>query len=127
MHAGAEEPARPKGIFLHSPVPELKWETWKELLRETGKPESEIRCRVKMVVRHGEVESVAMAQSSGFKSADGEIREWVQKAWHFKPEINGEYVLPVNLRLPKAVPAVISLGARRARPQARSAARSYLG
>ena len=53
----------------------------------------------------GQVQSAAMVKGSGFQSADGEICEWVQKAWHFKLGISGEYVLPITLRLPKAVSA----------------------
>ena len=103
--ASAEENGRQHtGVLLLSPAPQLKWETWKEMLRETGKPGSEIDCRVGMTVSQGQVQSAAMVQSTGFKSADGEICEWVQKTWHFKPEAKGTFTLPIMLHLPKAIP-----------------------
>jgi hypothetical protein len=103
--ASAEENGRHHtGVLLLSPAPQLKWETWKEMLRETGKPGSEIDCRVGMTVSQGQVQSAAMVQSTGFKSADGEICEWVQKTWHFKPEAKGTFTLPIMLHLPKAIP-----------------------
>jgi hypothetical protein len=104
--ASAEEngPGHASPLLL-SPKPQLKWDTWKEMLQETGKPGSEIDCRVKMIVSQGQVQSATMVQSTGFKSADGEICEWVQKTWHFKPEAKGAFTLPVMLHLPMAVPA----------------------
>jgi hypothetical protein len=102
--ASAEQKAQHTSILLVSPAPQLKWDTWKEMMRETGKPGSEIDCRVRMIVSQGQVQSATMVQSTGFSSADGEICEWVQKAWHFKPEAKGSYVLPLKLHLPKAIP-----------------------
>jgi hypothetical protein len=74
------------------------------MLRETGKSGGQVYCRVKIVVKPGQIQSVTMAQSSGFQSTDAEICEWIEKTWLFKPEQNGSFLLPIFLTLPKAQP-----------------------
>ena len=100
--AAGLEKGQPAGRIVRSPAPQLKWETWKEMLRETGKSGGQVYCKVKILVKQGQIQSVTMAQSSGFQSTDGEISEWIEKTWRFKPEQNGSFSLPIFLTLPKA-------------------------
>lgn len=83
--------------LFYSPRPELNGGTWRQLRAiGHGLP---IPCKIAIGVKQGVVVSASMSQSSGLKTADDEICNWVKQKWRFNPKDSGSFALPIVLHL----------------------------
>jgi hypothetical protein len=87
--------------LLRCPRPELTSNTWSQLRYiQAGHA---VACKISMGVKRGEVLWSTMLKTTGLKTADDEICNWVKRTWRFNPEISGTFSLPLVLHASQAL------------------------
>jgi hypothetical protein len=87
--------------LLRCPRPELTSNTWRQLRYiQAGHA---VACKISMGVKRGEVLWTTMSKTTGLKTADDEICNWVKHTWRFNPEISGTFSLPLVLHASQAL------------------------
>jgi outer membrane biosynthesis protein TonB len=82
------------------PAPQLPTGTWQAIISGENGSRNEIRSKLHVIVVNGRTKSVEITQTTGFNFVDSELVNWIQTQWHFRPEVTGDFDIPIALRLP---------------------------
>jgi hypothetical protein len=86
-------------FLLERPAISLNATTWRIIFTQEKASTTTLQSKVLISVVKGITKSVVVKESTGYKTADDEILNWIKTKWRFRSGVTDTFTLPVYIPL----------------------------